>query len=196
MFTRPTLGRYKCDLVTDRYVFSGEMETGGPLLRYLNDNDRAAIRLVNVTATLLDPAVSSMSSFSQDEMMVLKDYTAFIRFIDPNVLGGDRQLGSEREKLLVYTERAHIGSIQQGLGLSEREKLLVYTERFVIQGLFHTSPERNRLLDIFEGPTGRWAAISDAVLHPLIPTTKAAPVTARLMLLNKTAIQFFHTAKP
>jgi hypothetical protein len=172
MFTRPTLGRYKCDLVTDRYVFSGEMETGGPLLRYLNDNDRAAIRLVNVTATLLDPAVSSMSSFSQDEMMVLKDYTAFIRFIDPNVLGGDRQLGSEREKLLVYTER------------------------FVIQGLFHTSPERNRLLDIFEGPTGRWAAISDAVLHPLIPTTKAAPVTARLMLLNKTAIQFFHTAKP
>jgi hypothetical protein len=71
----------------------------------------------------------------------------------------------------------------------------VYTERFVIQGLFHTSPERNRLLDIFEGPTGRWVAVSDAVLHPLIPTTKAAPMTTKRMLLNKTAIQFFHTAK-
>jgi len=33
------------------------------------------------------------------------------------------------------------------------------------------------------------------VLVPLIPTTKSAPVTAKLMLLNKTAIQFFHTAQ-
>jgi hypothetical protein len=170
MFTRPPRARYRCDLITNRYIFTGEIEAGGPLLPYLEDEDRGAIRLVNVTANLLDPAVSSMSSFSHDEMMVLKDYTVLIRFADPATVD-TRQLGGEREKLLVYTER------------------------FVIQGLFHTSPERNRLLDIFEGPTGRWAAVSDAVLHPLIPTTKAAPVTAKLLLLNKTAIQFFHTAK-
>ena len=170
MFTRTQPIRYRCDLITDRYLFSGEIDSGGPLLRYLNDEERGAIRLVNVTANLLDPAVSSMSSFSHDEMMVLKDYTVLIRIGDPDALGS-RELGTEREKLLVYTER------------------------FVIQGLFHTSAERNRLLDIFEGPTGRWVAVSEAVLHPLIPTTKAAPMTTKRMLLNKTAIQFFHTAQ-
>jgi hypothetical protein len=170
MFGRQPQGRFRCDLITNRYLFSGEIDAGGSLLRYLDDDDRTAIRLVNVTANLLDPSLSSMSNFSHDEMMVLKDYTILIRLTDAAALG-TRQLGTEREKLLVYTER------------------------FVIQGLFHTSPDRNRLLDIFEGPTGRWAAVSEAVLVPLIPTTKSAPVTAKLMLLNKTAIQFFHTAQ-
>lgn len=170
MFNRAPRGFFRCELITNRYLFSGEIAAGGALLPYLNDDARAAIRLVNVTANLLDPAISSLSSFSHDELMVLKDYTVLIRFTDPAAVV-TRQLGSEREKLLVYTER------------------------FVIQGLFHTSPERNRLLDIFEGPTGRWVAVSEAVLHPLIPTTKDAPVTAKRMLLNKTAIQFFHTAK-
>ncbi len=171
MFGRQPQGRYRCDLITNRYIFSGEIDAGGPVLRYLNNDERTAIRLINVTANLLDPAISSLSSFSHDEMMVLKDYTVLLRFADAAALGGSRQLGTEREKLLVYTER------------------------FVIQGLFHTSSERNRLLDIFEGPTGRWVAVSEAVLHPLIPTTKSAPVTAKVMLLNKTGIQFFHTAQ-
>jgi hypothetical protein len=170
MFGRQPQSRFRCDLITNRYIFSGEIDAGGSLLRHLDDDDRNAIRLVSVTANLLDPAISSMSNFSHDEMMVLKDYTVLIRLADAAAMG-TRQLGTEREKLLVYTER------------------------FVIQGLFHTSPDRNRLLDIFEGPTGRWAAVSEAVLVPLIPTTKSAPVTAKLMLLNKTAIQFFHTAQ-
>ena len=66
MLNRSQPSRYRCDLITDRYIFSGEIDSGGPLLRYLNDEERGAIRLVNVTANLLDPAISSMSSFSHD----------------------------------------------------------------------------------------------------------------------------------
>ena len=66
MFNRQQPARYRCDLITDRYIFSGEIDAGGLLLRYLNDEERAAIRLVSVTANLLDPTISSMSSFSHD----------------------------------------------------------------------------------------------------------------------------------
>ena len=168
MFSRAAPGRFKCDLVTYRYAFAGEIDSDGPLLRYLNDVNRAGIRLINVRGTLLEPAASALSSFSQPELIVLKDYTVFIRFNEMFPLG-TRDLG-------------------------EQENLLVYTERFVIQGQFYTSAERHRLLD-YSGPTGRWAVASDAFLQPIVPTGKSAPATARLMLLNKTAIQFFHSAR-
>jgi hypothetical protein len=166
MFGRQS-GRYKCDLVTYRYSFAGEMDVEGPVVRYLNDPNRAGIRLINVNATLLEGAVSSMSSFAQREVIILKDYTVFIRFNEAFPLG-TRDLGPQ-------------------------EKLLVFTERFVMQGQFYTSADHNRLLD-YDGPTGRWAVASDVFLYPIVPTGKSAPASARLMLLNKTAIQFFHAA--
>jgi hypothetical protein len=156
-------------VVTNRYIFSGDLDAGGSLLRYLNDTHRAGIRLINVTANLLDPAISSLSTFSQKELIVLRDYTVFLRFNELFSLG-TKQLEKEQEKLLVYTER------------------------FVMQGQFYTSAEQHRLLD-YDGPTGRWAVASEVFLQPLIPTSKSAPATAKLMLLNKLAVQFFHPAR-
>ena len=70
----------------------------------------------------------------------------------------------------------------------------MYTERFVLQCFFHSNVERNRLLDM-DGATGRWAVARDVIMHPLVPTSKGAPATAKVILLNKMAIQFFHAAR-
>ncbi len=166
----PASGNYKCDLFTHRYMFSGEITAGGPLLRYLLDPTRAGIRMIHVTATLLEPGASSMSNFQQDELIIIKEQVVFMRF--------DEAVAAKA-----------ISLSQTG------EQLLVYTERFVIQGQFQTSSKKDRLIDAAEGPLGRWAQAYHVFLHPLIPTAKSAPVTAKLILLNKEAIQFFHPAQ-
>ena len=167
---QPLSGNYKSDVFTHRYMFSGEITAGGPLVRYLLDPARAGVRMINVTATLLEPGASSMSNFHQDELIIIKEQVVFLRF--------DETMLSKAVSLT-----------------SAGERLLVYTERFVIQGQFQTNPKKDRLLDMTAGPTGRWAQAYNLFLHPLIPTAKAAPATAKMILLNKEAIQFFHPAK-
>ena len=68
----PPVHHYRVELLTEHYILTGELEPFGPLMTYLNDASRVALRLKSMEAKSLDPSLA-LDNFHADEMMVRKD---------------------------------------------------------------------------------------------------------------------------
>lgn len=168
-FTRHSSGNYRCDLFTHRYMFSGEVTAWPSLMRYLNDPTRVSLRMINVTATQLDTVGLTISGFSQDELFVMRDQVVFIR-VDEAFTASTLTLGNNAQRLYMYTER------------------------FVVQGVFQVNAENTPVAEISDNPAGFWTIGFNVLIRPLLPTAKTAPTSAKVVVLNKSAVQFFHPA--
>ena len=158
------LRHYRAELLTEWYLLTGEIEPFGPLGAYLNDANRVNVMLKNVLAAALD-AGNVMDTFQAAELLVVRDEIVAIHLLDP-VSGSTVQL------------------------LPRKEKLLVFAGRLVVQALFHCGPDTGPH-DIFEATPGRWAACSEARVHPLLPFKRPIFGEAKLLLINKRHIQFY-----
>ncbi len=167
MFANSQPSLYPCFLVTRLCALTGELKAAGGVMRYLNDVNRPEIELLNTTALALDPGARLTGNFAQSRLMAVKSHTQFLGFGDEQPLGTRQRPGDAKE-------------------------LVVYTERFQISAIFYISFDR-QLADLLDPNNGgHWVIATDAVLTPVLPTAAAAPTTAKLLLLNKSVVLFFH----
>jgi hypothetical protein len=81
---------------------------------------------------------------------------------------------------------------QASVQLTSRAELAVlYTDRFVIQANMHPSGEMP-VSNMFNVVGGDFIPVSDARLYPLVPTRKLPTDNARVLVLNKQSINFYH----
>src|SRR5574337_2178014 len=72
---------YQVELLSEHYVLSGELEPFGPLMIYLNDPERSALRLQNLQGCALEPGMT-IDNLRAEDMMVRKDEVILIRPLD------------------------------------------------------------------------------------------------------------------
>jgi hypothetical protein len=160
---------YQVELLTEHYLLSGELEPFGPLMLYLNDPGRSALRLRNAEARALDPEMA-LAVFHSDDMMVRKDEAILIRPLD--------------------------AVSQSTVPLMARRLLLqVFASRFVLQAAFPCGQE-TQAADIFDVSPGQWAAGVDAQVYPVQHSEQPVFHEAKIILLNKSHIRFYQAVKP
>ena len=74
------------------------------------------------------------------------------------------------------------------------ELCVLYTGRFVIQASLHPTGDMP-IGHMFNVMGGDFFPITDARLHPLVPTRKLPADMARVMIVNKTFVDFYHARK-
>ena len=158
------LRHYHAELLTEHYLLTGEMEPFGPLMTYLNDASRAALRLKNMQAKSLDPSLA-LDTFHADEMMVRKDEIVIIRPLDP--------VSQSTVPLMV-----------------RRETLRVFIGRFVLQGEFSCGQDIP-ISDIFDVSPAHWVPCVDAHAHIVQRSKQPIFSTAKVVLINEAHIRFY-----
>ena len=160
---------YQVELLTEHYVLSGELEPFGPLMIYLNDLERSALRLRNLQGRALDPGIT-LDTFHSEDMLVRKDEVILIRPID--------------------------AVSQSTVPLMARRLLLqVFVSRFILQAAFPCGQEV-QASEIFDLSPSHWVACVDAQVHPLQHSEQPIFHEAKIILLNKNHIRFYQAVKP
>jgi hypothetical protein len=75
---------------------------------------------------------------------------------------------------------------------SRAELSVLYTQRFVIEANMHPSGDMS-VSNLFNVTGGNFFPISDARLQPVVPTRKLPTDRARLLVVNKHLVSFFHS---
>lgn len=160
---------YQVELLSEHYVLSGELEPFGPLMIYLNDPERSALRLRNLQGCALDPGMT-IDNLRSEDMMVRKDEVILIRPLD---------------------------AISQSTVplLARRQVLQVFINRFVLQAAFPCGQE-TQVSEIFDLSPGHWVACVDAQVYPLQLAQQSIFHEAKLVLLNKHHVRFYQAVKP
>jgi hypothetical protein len=160
---------YQVELLSEHYVLSGELEPFGPLMIYLNDPERSALRLKNLQGCALDPGLT-IDNLRSEDMMVRKDEVILIRPLD---------------------------AVSQSTVplLARRQVLQVFINRFVLQAAFPCGQE-TQVSEIFDLSPGHWVACVDAQVYPLQRAQQSIFHEAKLVLLNKHHVRFYQAVKP
>lgn len=160
---------YQVELLSEHYLLSGELEPFGPMMIYLNDPGRSALRLKNTQARALDPGLA-VPTFHSEDMMVRKDEAILIRPLD--------------------------AVSQSTVPLMARRLLLqVFASRFVLQGAFPCGQE-TQVAEILDLSPGQWVACVDAQVYPVQHSEQPIFQQAKMILLNKNHIRFYQAVKP
>jgi hypothetical protein len=151
---------------TPAYVLTGQSESTNAFLGWLNNPNKQTLDLLEVQGLSLDPN-ASLANFSQPLATLPKKQIVAIDLTSPEA--------------------------QASVQLSPRTELSVlYTERFVIQANMHPTGDMP-VSNIFNVVGGDFLPVSDARLHPVIPTRKLPADYARVLIVNKLAVNFYHT---
>jgi hypothetical protein len=150
---------------TPAYALEGRSESTNAFLGWLNNPNKRTLDLFEVQGLSLDPS-ATLASFSQPQVTVPKN----------RILAVD----------MVSTQA------QSSVQLPSRAVLAVlYTERFVIQANVHASGDMP-ISNVFNVVGGDFLAVSDAKLHPIIPTRKLPTDYAHVLVLSKLFVNFYH----
>ncbi len=160
----PPVHHYHVELLTEHYILTGELEPFGPLMTYLNDASRVALRLKSLEAKSLDPSLA-LDTFRADEVMVRKDEIVIIHPLD----------AMSRNTVPL---------------MARREVLRVFIGRFVLQGAFSCGQD-TPISDIFDISPAHWYACVDAHAHIVQRSRQPIFSTAKLLLINKAHIRFY-----
>jgi len=161
--------QYEVELLSEHYVLSGELEPFGPLMLYLNNPERSALRLRNSRGRALDPGMT-IDTFRSDDMMVRKDEVILIHPLD---------------------------AVSQSTVplLARRQLLQVFLSRFVLQAAFPCGQE-TQVSEIFDMSPGHWVACVEAQVYPLQRSEHPIFTEAKIILINKSYIRFYQAVKP
>lgn len=155
---------YRVELITEHYFLAGALEPFGMLMPYLNNIERKNILLKQVTAAALD-VTSTISTFHADELWVRQAEIAALRLLD--------RVSSETMPLSPF-----------------KQKLRIFLPRFLVQGIVSRGQD-TKLADIFEAMSGMWVAVTEALVHPLLPTKCQVFREAELLLIHKSHIRYY-----
>ncbi len=155
-------------IYTPAYVITGQSESNNAFLGCLNNPNKQTIDLTEVQGLSLDPA-AVLSSFAQALVTLPKRQVVAIDLVSP-----------EAQASVQRSPRADLA--------------VLYTARFIIQASMHPTGDMP-LSNMFNVMGGDFFPVSDARLHPLIPTRKLPAETARVLIVNKTFVDFYHARK-
>jgi len=150
---------------TPAYVLIGQSESTNAFLGWLNNPNKQTLDLFEVEGLSLDPN-ATLVNLSQPLVTLPKRQVEAIDLVSP-----------EAQSSVQLTSRAELA--------------VLYTDRFIIQANMHPSgdmPIRN----IFNVIGGDFLSVSDARLYPLVPTRKLSTDQARVLVVNKHSINFYH----
>lgn len=151
---------------TPAYVLIGQSESTNAFLGWLNNPNKQTLDLLEVQGLSLDPN-ATLANFSQPLVTLPKKQILAIDMASPEA--------------------------QASVQMSSRAELSVlYTERFVIQANMHPTGDMP-VSNIFNVVGGDFLPLSDARLHPVSPTRKLPADHARVLIVNKFFVNFYHT---
>jgi hypothetical protein len=151
---------------TPAYVLIGQSESTNAFLGWLNNPNKQTLDLFEVQGLSLD-LNATLVSLSPPVITVPKRQILAIDLVSP-----------EAQASVQIPARAELS--------------VLYTERFVIQANMHPSGDMP-VSNLFNVVGGDFLPVSDARLHPVIPTRKLPTDLARVLLVNKSFVNFYHT---
>jgi hypothetical protein len=152
-------------IYTPAYMLIGQSESSNAFLGWFNNPNKQTLDLMEVQGLSLDPS-ATLANFSQPVVTLPKRQIVAIDMVSPEA--------------------------QASVQMSPRAELAVlYTGRFVIQANMHPTGDMP-ISNIFNVVGGDFFPVSDARLHPIIPTRKLPTDHARVMIVNKTSVNFYH----
>ncbi len=156
---------FQVRVLTPAYLLTGQVEETQSFLGWLNNKDKSTLDLHNVEGLVLDP----QSSIPATAARLVTLHKSQVVAID------------------MFTPQA-----QQAVKVTGRAELAVlYTGRFLIQANLHPSGDMpiNRIPDVVKS---NFVAVTQASLHPLLPTRQLPSLTSALMILNWSHVDFYH----
>jgi hypothetical protein len=150
---------------TPAYVLIGQSESTNAFLGWLNNPNKQTLDLFEVQGLSLDPD-ATLVNLSQPMVTLPKRQVELIDLVSP-----------EAQASVQLTSRA--------------ELTVLYTDRFVIQANMHPSGDMP-VSNVFNVVGGDFLVVSDARLHPMVPTRKLPTEHARLLVVNKHSVNFYH----
>jgi hypothetical protein len=151
---------------TPAFVLIGQCESSNAFLGWLNNPNKKTLDLMDVQGISLDPD-ASVVNFSQPMVTFPKGQILAIDMVSPEA--------------------------QASVQTSARAELAVlFTQRFVIQANMHPSGDMpvSNILNVIGGD---FFPVSDARLHPVLPTRKLPTDQAARLVVNKSFVNFYHT---
>ncbi len=153
---------------TPSYVLTGQSESQNAFLGWINNPNKQTLDLMEVQGLSLDPA-AVLSNFAQPVVTLPKRQIVAIDMVSPEA--------------------------QASVQMPPRTELCVlYTGRFVIQASLHPTGDMP-VGHMFNVMGGDFFPVTDARLHPLVPIRKLPADSARVMIVNKTFVDFYHARK-
>ena len=152
-------------IYTPAYLLIGQSESTNAFLGWLNNPNKQTLDLFEVQGLSLDPD-ATLVNLSQPMITLPKRQVEMIDLVSP-----------EAQDSVQLTSRA--------------ELTVLYTDRFVIQANMHPSGDMP-VSNVFNVLGGDFLAVSDARLHPVVPTRKLPTEQARLLVVNKHSVNFYH----
>jgi hypothetical protein len=151
---------------TPSYVLIGQSESSNAFLGWLNNPNKQTLDLLEVQGLSLHPN-ATLVNFSQPLVTLPKRQILAIDMVSPEA--------------------------QASVQMSSRAELSVlYTERFVIQANLHPTGDMP-VSHMFNVMGGDFFPVSNAQLHPIIPTRNLPTNSARVMIVNKSFVDFYHS---
>jgi hypothetical protein len=150
---------------TPAYMLIGQSESNNAFLGWLNNPNKHTLDLLEVQGVSLNPD-SVLSSFSQPLVTLPKNQIVAIDMVNPDA--------------------------QAAVQVPPRAELVVlYTERFVIQAHMHPAGDMP-ISNLFNVMGGDFFAVTNAKLHPVVSTRKLPVDTAKVLVVNKSFVDFYH----
>jgi hypothetical protein len=150
---------------TPSYVLIGQSESSNAFLGWLNNPNKQTLDLLEVQGLSLHPN-ATLVNFSQPLVTLPKRQILAIDMVSPEA--------------------------QASVQMSSRAELSVlYTERFVIQANLHPTGDMS-ISHMFSVIGGDFFPVSNAQLHAIIPTRNLPANSARVMIVNKSFVDFYH----
>jgi hypothetical protein len=153
-------------LYTPAYMLIGQSESTNAFLGWLNNPNKQTLDLFDVQGLSLDPD-ATLVNFSQPVVTLPKTQIEGIDLVSP-----------EAQSSVQMPSRAELS--------------VLYTQRFVIQANMHPSGDMS-VSNLFNVAGGDFFPVSDARLHPVVPTRKLPTDHARVLVVNKHLVNFFHS---
>jgi len=155
-------------VLTPAYLLTGQVEESNAFLGWLNNKDKNTLDLHGVEALVLNPNAS------------IPAVAAELVTLDKSQVVGIDMFSPEAQRAMRVPERAELA--------------VLYTARFIIQAKLHPSGDMpiNRIPDVVKS---NFVPVSQARLHPLLPTRRLPSLESPLLILNWRHIDFYHGQK-
>ncbi len=161
----PPTQRHDVQILTLDFQFSGQLETIGPVLNFINSPGRDSLSLHDAHLAPLTPG-SPLKGISHSHVVVRKPQIVLLCLISPE-------------------SRASIRT------LARRELLVAYTPVAVCRGYFHMSAEA-KVRDFLEVTPGDLLPITEAQIFPLVELSAPFTTRAELILAGRAHLQLYH----
>lgn len=159
--------RHDVQILTVDFQFSGQLETIGALLNFINDPARDSLSLYDAHLAPFRPS-SPLKGFSRPHVVVRRPYIVFLYFASAET----------RTSLKL---------------LARQELLIAYTPVAVCRGYFHMSAEASTR-DFLDVTPGGFVAVTEARLFPLVEFPVPFPTESELLMVGRAQVQSYHPA--